>query len=149
MKKRIGTIYNKPIIEGDINLKTINEIHKDELGGDNSNVGSVSKYAPRYFKIDWDKASKDWELVLSVDSSMENLALIISSISKLKLGSFVYIVNYPTSTQYAKNLIAFSYLPVSADLSIFGLETVDIIDFNTLVGLLPDLLKKRIWWNRY
>lgn len=33
MKKRIGTIYNKPIIEGDINLKTTNEIHKSELKG--------------------------------------------------------------------------------------------------------------------
>lgn len=104
----------------------------------------MSKYAPRYFKIDWDVASKDWELVLSVDSSMENLALIISSSSKLKHNSFVYIANYATSTQNAKDLIAFSYLPVSADLSIFDLETVDIIDFNTLVGLLPDLLKKVI-----
>lgn len=53
MKKRIGTLYNKPIIEGDINLKTPNEIHKNELkgGGDNSSGSSVSKYAPRYYKI--------------------------------------------------------------------------------------------------
>lgn len=27
MKKKIGEIYNKPIVEGDINLKTLNEIH--------------------------------------------------------------------------------------------------------------------------
>ena len=33
MKRKIGEIYNKPIIEGDINLKTPNEIHKSELGG--------------------------------------------------------------------------------------------------------------------
>lgn len=31
MKRKIGEIYNKPIIEGDINLKTPNEIHKSEL----------------------------------------------------------------------------------------------------------------------
>lgn len=33
MKKRIGSIYNKPIIEGDINLKSPNEIHKSQLEG--------------------------------------------------------------------------------------------------------------------
>ena len=33
MKRKIGEIYNKPIIEGDINLKTPNEIHKSELSG--------------------------------------------------------------------------------------------------------------------
>lgn len=44
MKKKIGEIYNKPIIEGDINLKTPYEIHKSELvdvpmsGGSTSNV---------------------------------------------------------------------------------------------------------------
>lgn len=32
-KKRIGTIYGSPIIEGDKNLKTSNEIHVSELGG--------------------------------------------------------------------------------------------------------------------
>lgn len=51
MKKRIGTLYNKPIIEGDINLKTPNEIHKNELKGGENSGGSVSKYAPRYYKV--------------------------------------------------------------------------------------------------
>lgn len=32
-KRKIGEIYNKPIVEGDINLKTPNEIHKSELSG--------------------------------------------------------------------------------------------------------------------
>ena len=31
-KRKIGEIYNRPIIEGDINLKTPSEIHKSELG---------------------------------------------------------------------------------------------------------------------
>lgn len=39
MKRKIGEIYNKPIIEGDINLKGPNEIHKSELGGSNSEGG--------------------------------------------------------------------------------------------------------------
>lgn len=36
MKRKIGTIYNKPIVEGDINLKSLNEIHRSELSGNNS-----------------------------------------------------------------------------------------------------------------
>lgn len=42
MKRKIGEIYNKPIIEGDINLKGPNEIHKSELGGSNSEGGGGS-----------------------------------------------------------------------------------------------------------
>lgn len=48
-KKRIGTIYGSPIVEGDKNLKTSNEIHVSELGGGNS--GS-EKYL--YFKWEGD-----------------------------------------------------------------------------------------------
>lgn len=73
MKKRIGTLYNKPIIEGDINLKTPNEIHKDELkGGGRTNsfyykaltaeglevIKGHTKYAPWYTIC----AMKDGEL---------------------------------------------------------------------------------------
>lgn len=49
-KRKIGEIYNKPIIEGDINLKTPNEIHKSELsgGGGNSNA---SKFGYYYYDI--------------------------------------------------------------------------------------------------
>lgn len=31
MKRKIGEIYNKPIVDGDLNLKTSNEIHKNDL----------------------------------------------------------------------------------------------------------------------
>lgn len=33
MKSRIGTINRKPIVQGDKNLVTPNEIHVSELGG--------------------------------------------------------------------------------------------------------------------
>lgn len=142
MKKRIGTLYNKPIIEGDINLKTPNEIHKNELkgGGDNSG-GSISKYAPRYFKIDWDKCSKDWEFVLSLDNNFENLFFMISSSAKINFGSIICILNYHMTTEHAKNIIAFSYLPISANLSSLGVPITGIADFNTLVEVLPNFLR--------
>ena len=45
-KRKIGEIYNKPIIEGDINLKTPNEIHKSELsgGGGSNNTSKLGYY---------------------------------------------------------------------------------------------------------
>ena len=38
-KRKIGEIYNRPIIEGDINLKTSSEIHKSELSVPQSGGG--------------------------------------------------------------------------------------------------------------
>lgn len=42
-KKRIGTIYGSPIVEGDKNLKTSNEIHVSELGGEGGGSGFYLK----------------------------------------------------------------------------------------------------------
>lgn len=39
MKKKIGEIYNKPIVEGDKNLVTKNEIHKSGLSGGSGSGG--------------------------------------------------------------------------------------------------------------
>ena len=51
--------------------KTLNELNNSNGGG------SVSKYAPRYFKIDWDKASEDmYKLFIGYET------IIVSSIKK-------------------------------------------------------------------
>ena len=113
----------------------------NELAKTNGGGGSVSKYAPRYFKIDWDKASEDWELVLSLDGNLDNIGLIISSSNKINFSSFIGIVNYPMAKEHAKLIIAFSYLPISVNLSSSGIPLTGITDFNTLVELLPIFLK--------
>ena len=50
MKKRIGTIYGTPIVEGDKNLKTTNEVHISELGGGNTENSTGVEY--EYFILD-------------------------------------------------------------------------------------------------
>lgn len=50
-KRKIGEIYNKPIVEGDKNLVTNNEIHKSELSGGNTGGGSADVYM-EYFGED-------------------------------------------------------------------------------------------------
>lgn len=46
MKRKIGEIYNKSIVEGDKNLKTKNEIHVDELSN-NSGGGNKLNYSSK------------------------------------------------------------------------------------------------------
>lgn len=56
MKRKIGTIYNKPIIEGDINLKGPNEIHKSELCGSNSEEGGGNSEEEHWIGIQFGNA---------------------------------------------------------------------------------------------
>lgn len=51
MKKRIGWLNNKPIIQGDKNLKNSNELHIDELSSSNSEGGSGSSKI-HYYRFD-------------------------------------------------------------------------------------------------
>lgn len=55
MKRRIGSLRGKPIVEGDENLITQNELHEDNLNSnDDSNSGSSSGSTVggmRYFKL--------------------------------------------------------------------------------------------------
>lgn len=60
-KIKIGELYNKPIVVGNKNEVTKNEIHVDELNGGNSEENGVdtsSKNFIQYFKIPkgWDRA---------------------------------------------------------------------------------------------
>lgn len=55
MKRKIGEIYNKPIVIGDKNLVTSNEIHKSELSGSQS--GGVTQDNFEYFTYDENTAS--------------------------------------------------------------------------------------------
>lgn len=43
-KRKIGEIYNKPIVEGDKNLVTNNEIHKSELSGGSGSGEDTMEY---------------------------------------------------------------------------------------------------------
>lgn len=91
--------------------KTLNEL------ADSNKGGSVSKYAPRYFKIDWDKASKDWEYILTlgnVDTTVQqsNVVLSIAASYKtiVKKSNYSRITGYPFIT--TSDAIGFSYIPL-------------------------------------
>lgn len=54
-KRKIGTIYNKPIVTGDKNLVTKNEIHESTLKGEDS-----VEYNRWYYMLDSDKLKTDF-----------------------------------------------------------------------------------------
>lgn len=149
MKKRIGTIYNKPIIEGDINLKTPNEIHKSELkgGGDNPSGGSVSKYAPRYFKIDWNKASKDWKGIITYYDSNNYSYYDRNIVASVKTGFepniFIILpyILFEKSGLAHYEIIAFSYIPnCIASIQYNDLDKIKVCSFEETIDILSDKL---------
>lgn len=108
-KRKIGEIYNKPIIEGDINLKTSNEIHKSELsGGGNTPTTTQHPFEERYY-FDISSFSKD-EKVVVLDiilelMPMESNASIFNFIAKIDLGDNVIV--YDTGI----NFIDHNFIP--------------------------------------
>lgn len=69
MKRKIGELYNKPIVEGDKNLVTKNETHISELQGNSNNEGGGSnsnieltkgkKILSEYYYFDYLKLGTD------------------------------------------------------------------------------------------
>lgn len=52
MKKKIGEIYNKPIVIGDKNLVTKNEIHKDDLSAGSGDAPSGGGDTMKYYNTE-------------------------------------------------------------------------------------------------
>ena len=113
--------------------------------------GSVSKYAPRYFKIDWDKASKDWEYALyisDVDSPIKNsnlqlnIAASYKSVYEVQGYKYTIIASYPFINK--KMAIGFSYIPLFV--SQFVLDSFEIQGksgiqtFEDIINLLSNII---------
>lgn len=85
-KKRIGTIYGSPIVEGDKNLKTSNEIHVSELGGGNSG-------SEKYLYFRWEGDTPPETLMDMSDSLVTfNASYLFSNIYSSRLNKHVTTV---------------------------------------------------------
>lgn len=76
-KKKIGEIYNKPIVIGDKNLMNDNEIHIDDLQGSGDGNGDLEPlifhfYDGTMYQIDFDAANNK---VVYINSSKEIILL--------------------------------------------------------------------------
>lgn len=97
-----------------------------------------SKYAPRYFKIDWDVASEDWKIIVSgtLSNDYYDHTPCIANLIKLNLpyeDKIFNIVVTPLSVDgelpvFVDYLIAFSYQPIIS-LNVEETEGVNIMTF--------------------
>ena len=81
-KKRIGTIYGSPIIEGDKNLKTSNEIHISELNGTGENGVEYE-----YFVLD---NPNDDESTYQKFKSALSSTVIVETICEIDGGIYIF-----------------------------------------------------------
>ena len=132
-KKRIGTIYGSPIIEGDKNLKTSNEIHVSELGGE----GEGSSF---YLKLKTPQKDKN---IVQLQSQF--FITTFFKIGEAKTTSELEIEILPYSTLVATwegyTLTAFEVCPRKIDTSLGStpLPKYDTLeDILTYMSLLPD-----------
>jgi hypothetical protein len=65
MKKKIGEIYNKPIVIGNKNEITKNEVHIDNLGGSTSGEGGGSASTMEYIDVRNIDEDLKWSLINS------------------------------------------------------------------------------------
>ena len=118
MKRKIGTIYNKPIIEGDINLKTPNEIHKSELGGENNSL----KF--RYFAVQYYNA--DHPLGTNVNNLSRKLCIF--GHYEGYSGGIRFNANFSNISRYGSYIYAFKTLDVAFEADVDSLdETINEI----------------------
>lgn len=121
MKRKIGELRNIPIVEGDKNLvRGGAEIHINDLQTNNSSSSNVSKYAPKYYSIDWSKASENWKYLLcsNLDGACTQCTLFhVASTLKVNMVGFdkPFIIASGPSINDNVNIEAFSFLPVYID----------------------------------
>ena len=80
-KKKIGTLYNKPIVEGDINLVTTNETHINSLSinKNESNNESVSTSNIKYYKVIFDSSNEAFITVFSFLPILSTHSVIVEN----------------------------------------------------------------------
>lgn len=98
-------LSNFPITREDRNKTLVGSMNTSNGGG-----GSVSKYAPRYFKIDWDKASKDWRYVFNSGyDGKESIFLALRIASTMKSNLELETIETAITASQGYEPYAFSY----------------------------------------
>lgn len=116
MKKKIGEIYNKPIVTGDKNLVTKNEIHESTLKGGTIDSGSSD--------VEYYKFNHPINIGDDTYNDVDQYALLVASTIKgIDRGSMISIISYAMHLQYIQSnnpftlntISGFSYLPIVLD----------------------------------
>ena len=142
--EKINRFINRYVLSKKEKKYIINEIKTK-----GSSSGGSSKYAPRYFSIDWDKCSDSWKYILSSYDQINGVsyydtigfsATVKSSVS----GDCIISVGWHSPIE---NIIAFSYMPVNMPNYIqeeCGVEYQMPFNFNDLIEFINRLINEML-----
>lgn len=110
-------------------------------------LSSNDKYAPRYFKIDWEKADEDWKSIIGYDSANEyTLFYKVASSYKIVNPNGVMIVNYPPQKAGVSAIKAFAYHPTGVNVDVPYLSK-NILSFEDTIDFLKQFFKFNLSMN--
>lgn len=161
--RKIGELKGKPIIEGNPNEIKNNQIHYKESEGSinlserkngsletiigGSSGESSSKYAPRYFSIDFNVADEGWKYLLSIkdmiNPTQDNITFNIGAIYKTIVDENIKIITaYPFITNILNSVTQFSYVPLYISDSIAGSFGIKggFLTFEDIITNMPKVL---------
>lgn len=127
MKRKIGELRNVPIVEGDKNLvREGTEIHINDLQSKgSSSSGSSSKYAPRYFSIDFEKANVDWQKLMIISSELLPFKMAASYKYFSSNEPIISANGYPETNNLTT--YSFSYIPLCVNS-----EFINVFELNNI-----------------
>lgn len=126
----------------DISARDKNNV-LNNMDKSSTNGGGGSKYAPRYFKIDWDKASEDWKYVLSLTKEIDGsntIALNIASTYKISSVDNICITAYPF-VNIEDYTFEFTYIPIYVPKISKNIKT-GIYSFEDIIQNLPIIFQE-------
>lgn len=124
MKSRIGTINRKPIVQGDKNLVTPNEIHVSELGGGQADI------PVEYYKVVVPEGA-------NLEEVRNGVFFTIAYTTDANISSFHILVK-GTSTSSNHNLFTGLLLESAANLSNQSIHAYSIRAFQTITKVVND-----------
>lgn len=162
--RKIGELKGKPIIEGNPNEIKNNQIHYKESEGNinlserkngsletiigGSSGESSSKYAPRYFSIDFNVADEGWKYLLSIKDVMnpicqDNITVNIGATYKIIIDEDNKMITaYPFFSNLLNSVTQFSYVPLYIPDGIAGSIGIKggFLTFEDIITNMPKVL---------
>ena len=133
--EKLNRFINRYVLSKKEKKDIINEIKTK-----GSSSGGSSKYAPRYFSIDWAKCSEEWLKVFDIANDTYIGMQPFASV-KVSHGEIVIISSYGTFSDAVSAVKAFSYIPCYAkNVGLpFNIPT-DIFTFEQCIEVINSLL---------
>lgn len=146
---KINRFINRYVLSKKEKKDIINEIKN--IKSNSSSSGNFSKYAPRYFSIDFNIADEGWKYLLTtddIDNLIKNSNIFITIGSTYKQifieDNIVFISTYPFLFVDGGRKFYFSYTPLYLDerfAESININKYGFLEFENIIEMMPDLVE--------